>query len=1095
MKTHLHVLRFALVSAGLLLALQACGGGTPPITPPVTAVIGSAGGTLSTSSGAKVVIPPGALSGNITIGIEQTSVGSPALPGGFTTVGQMFAFTPHGQTFAAPVTITLPFNPASVPAGGTPELYKNNAQNQWEPVVGATFGSSSVSGSVTSFSFPVVVVPPLQRNDPVREWTFGIYDRKGFSEIFNGSNSGGLFEDIRDFGGTFPADNELLDHEITSVGGNIIPQDGRANGQVFGTADGNTYGVFTEAPGKGGSLVQLKQRQSFIKRATNATLSFTLTSAFIDLRSDTGFNKLPSGIPECNYGDDQIDALDACQDLVSGQLIMTVSVYTGGASSNPTINDRFYYAASIAKMWGHKNYFFSDISPSLSSKTPLWKASDFTPFKPAGGNIAILEFNGPRTYFIDLSTIDVGEEFTLSSSVLVEAIYRVGDKNSELPPSAAAAFLRDPLNIGGTTVTLNGLEPTNNPGVEPPTEVLVDPAPCVPSANPAGVIQFSAASYSTEEFGIATQPVKITRTGGSSGAVTATFTTSNGTAIGGTDYAPVSTTVFFADGDTEERVAEIRVIQNETDDAPSRTVNLTLSQPGGCATLGTQSTAVLTINDDERPPPPPSFTVGGTVTGLVGTGLVLRDLKFLPITPSNGTFTFPLPTTTGSPYAVTIITQPNNPIQTCSVTNGTGTISNANITNIVVNCVTPVVNGALDSSFGDGGKTFTAFGGDETALALQADGKIVMVGGGVTDFTLARYTTAGRLDSSFGRAGTGTVTTDIATENDEARGVAIQSDGKIVVVGSAVVGRTANNISNFDFAVARYNTDGTPDNSFSGDGKVTTDFNLLADTANAVAIQSDGKIVVVGSAALTNPGFADFAIARYTPEGTLDSSFDGDGKLTTAVGARVDSARNIVILANQTILVSGFSEVNSRDGTGLVRYTSSGALDTSFGGGSGKTSVPDHRLEEGLSVQGDGKIVIAGSVNVGVFPARSSHFGVMRFGANGSPDNSFGTAGLVTLAFTALNDFGRAIALQADGKIVVTGQSSNGSNPDFGVARFIADGTPDESFGSGGKLSFSFFNASDGAEGVVIQPDGKIVVGGFVTSGTQFGYGLARVNP
>ena len=180
----------------------------------------------------------------------------------------------------------------------------------------------------------------------------------------------------------------------------------------------------------------------------------------------------------------------------------------------------------------------------------------------------------------------------------------------------------------------------------------------------------------------------------------------------------------------------------------------------------------------------------------------------------------------------------------------------------------------------------------------------------------------------------------------------------------------------------------------------------------------------------------------------------------------------------------------------MVLYTSNGALDTSFGGGTGKTSVPNHRLEEGLSVQSNGQILIAGSVNVGVFPSASSHFGVMRFSATGVPDNGFGTAGLVTLAFTALNDFGRAIALQADGKIVVAGQSSNGSNPDFGIARFNADGTPDGSFGTGGKLTVSFFDSFDGAESVVIQPDGKIVVGGFVTSGTRtIGYGLARVNP
>jgi uncharacterized delta-60 repeat protein len=647
MKMHLHVLRFALVSVGLLLALQACGG--PPVTPPVTAIIGAAGGTLSTSSGAKVVIPPGALVGDITIGIEQTSAGSPALPTGFATVGQMFAFTPHGQTFAVPVTITLPFNPALVPAGGTPQLYKNNAQNQWEPVVGAAFGPGSVSGSVTGFSFPVVVVPS-------------------------------------------------------------------------------------------------------------------------------------------------------------------------------------------------------------------------------------------------------------------------------------------------------------------------------------------------------------------------------------------------------------------------------------------------------------SFTVGGTVTGLTGSGLILEDrANALDLTPTgNGTFTFRVPFTAPRAYDVRVKAQPLNPLQTCSVTNGTGTISNANITNIAVNCVIPALNGALDSSFGDGGKTFTPFGGDETALALQADGKLVMVGGSVNDFSLARYGADGRLDLGFGSAGL--VTTDIATAADQARGVAIQSDGKIVVVGSAVVGRTANNNFNFDFALARYNTDGTLDNSFSGDGKVTTDFNLLTDIAHAVTVQSDGKIIVVGFAKFSEVAGGDFALARYNSDGTLDTGFSGDGKVTTDFDGGPDIARNVVMQANQTILVSGFGEVNSRDGTGLARYDSSGALDNSFGS-AGKATVTGKRLEEGLALQSDGKIVIAGSVLVGVFPSASSQFAAMRLGANGSPDNGFGTAGLVTLPFTTLNDFGFAIALQADNKIVVAGQSSNGANPDFAVARFNTNGTPDGSFGTGGKLTTSFFDAGDKAESVVIQPDGKIVLGGFAFSGTQIGYGLARVNP
>ena len=170
----------------------------------------------------------------------------------------------------------------------------------------------------------------------------------------------------------------------------------------------------------------------------------------------------------------------------------------------------------------------------------------------------------------------------------------------------------------------------------------------------------------------------------------------------------------------------------------------------------------------------------------------------------------------------------------------------------------------LDPGFGSAGKVSTAFGGDDTAMALQADGKIVMVGGSGSDFVLARYNLDGSLDAGFGAAGL--VTFDVGVDSsDEARAVAIQSDGKIVVVGNAVVGRTANNQFNFDFAVARFNADGSPDTSFGSGGKVTTDFNGQVDRAFAVAIQTDGKIVVVGSAgfSITSGISTDFAVARY----------------------------------------------------------------------------------------------------------------------------------------------------------------------------------------------------------------------------------------
>ena len=113
------------------------------------------------------------MASEIRINIEQITTGAPALPAGFVAHGQMFAFTPHGTTFAVPVTMTLPFDPASVPAGTTPVFYKTtNAQTQWEQIANATFGATSVSAQVTRFSDATVVIPPLTVGDPIRVWSF-----------------------------------------------------------------------------------------------------------------------------------------------------------------------------------------------------------------------------------------------------------------------------------------------------------------------------------------------------------------------------------------------------------------------------------------------------------------------------------------------------------------------------------------------------------------------------------------------------------------------------------------------------------------------------------------------------------------------------------------------------------------------------------------------------------------------------------------------------------------------------------------------------------------------------------------------------------
>src|SRR4051812_27547114 len=174
--------------------------------------------------------------------------------------------------------------------------------------------------------------------------------------------------------------------------------------------------------------------------------------------------------------------------------------------------------------------------------------------------------------------------------------------------------------------------------------------------------------------------------------------------------------------------------------------------------------------------------------------------------------------------------------------------------------------GDLDVSFSGDGRQTTDFGGSDlaAAVAVQADGKIVVAGSSDGNFALARYGVDGALDPSF--SGDGLVTTDLGG-TDDGQGVAIQADGRIVVAGA----------SGGDFALARYTTGGGLDPSFSGDGRQTTDFGA-ADGATSVAIQSDGRIVLGGGSG------GGFALARYDAAGELDASFSGDGRQTTGLG-------------------------------------------------------------------------------------------------------------------------------------------------------------------------------------------------------------------
>jgi len=399
--------------------------------------------------------------------------------------------------------------------------------------------------------------------------------------------------------------------------------------------------------------------------------------------------------------------------------------------------------------------------------------------------------------------------------------------------------------------------------------------------------------------------------------------------------------------------------------------------------------------------------------------------------------------------------------------------------------------GDLDRTFRGAGKVTTDFGYNEEmrAVAIQADGKIVAAGCIPTAFALARYTPDGTLDSSFG--GDGRVTTDLTRRGgDCALGVAIQTDGKIVAAGHSGFGGP-----NGKFAVVRYNADGTLDTTFGGDGRVTTDFTPDADVASRVIIQTDGKIVAAGQSGVLGTNTM-FAVIRYQPDGTLDTTFGGDGRVTTDFTRGEDGANAVAIQADGKIVAAGCipTAFGITTGFALARYTPDGTLDSSFGGGGRVTTDLTRRGGDcalGVAIQTDGKIVAAGHSGFG---GPNGKVAVVRYNSDGTLDTTFGGDGIVITPLTPKGDSASDLAIQTDMKIVVAGQSGVlGTNTMFAVIRYQPDGTLDTTFGGDGRVTTDFTPNADFASGLVLQTDGKIVVAGSSDYlGTHDGFALAR---
>ncbi|HEB70251.1 MAG TPA: hypothetical protein ENI88_11625 [Desulfobulbus sp.] len=341
-------------------------------------------------------------------------------------------------------------------------------------------------------------------------------------------------------------------------------------------------------------------------------------------------------------------------------------------------------------------------------------------------------------------------------------------------------------------------------------------------------------------------------------------------------------------------------------------------------------------------------------------------------------------------------------------------------------------NGLLDSSFGTDGRVTTTTGnsgGDcANSIFIQNDGKIVAAGG----LTIVRYNENGALDGSFGNGG------KVSTGTVDIYDAVIQNDGKIVAAGNAYNG------SDLDFAVVRYNSDGTVDSTFGNGGKVITPIGSSYDRIVGVAIQSDGKIVVAGNSDYGDlSGNKYFALVRYTNNGVLDNTFGNNGKVLTAVGGNYDSASSLSIQKDGKIIVAGNSDGNGKEDFAVVRYTNNGVLDNTFGNnGKVLTAVGiggDYAAD--IAIQNNGKIVVVGTSFS--FEASDMVVAIVRYDSNGTPDNLFGNNGKVTTNISSGGDEATNVAIQNDGKIVIVGFSNNSSsNSAFAIARYLGDSTP-----------------------------------------------------
>lgn len=380
--------------------------------------------------------------------------------------------------------------------------------------------------------------------------------------------------------------------------------------------------------------------------------------------------------------------------------------------------------------------------------------------------------------------------------------------------------------------------------------------------------------------------------------------------------------------------------------------------------------------------------------------------------------------------------------------------------------------GLPDINFGVNGIASVDLGDDDEFYDLKvlSDGKILCFSksiepGTITDRypTLCRLNPDGSLDPMFGTGGKVILDTQVYLP-DIHFALTVDASGRILVVFRA----------NPDMYVQRFTADGTVDTDFSFDGQVIIDFGSDSEYPHDILVQPDGKILVFCTY------IHDFAFARLNEDGTFDTSFGTNGKQIHNVTA-IDNGLKMALQADGKILACGTTDDGFGNTVGLIRLNTDGSLDSSFDGDGKVTKLINANDSPfGLSVQSDGKIIVAGGTRISL--QDQSGF-VLRYNANGSADNSFDTDGMSVVNVSGLADAFRDVLLQPDGKILTAGvyDITTGDVP-FWVTRHNTDGSLDSDFSTDGSTTVGLSGFDTYARAMDLTPSGDLIVGGYENS-------------